>query len=98
MSEEILISVYSGKTISKQCGEQMHPLDEVNFAKGIVEECQTIDLYSNSPDFVMAIKYIAEKNNIKTEFYLDGVSHGTDIEPLFEDFNKAITLLDDICN
>lgn len=94
--EDILIRVYSGESIEDKCEAQRHPLNEVKRAKEIVESGNTTDCYSNSPDFVSAIKYLSEKHSIKSEFFLNGESFGDDIEPIFEDFNRAFILMDSI--
>lgn len=94
----IKITVYSGKTIASKCKQQMHPEDEVLSAKSMIDLKMSSIAYSNSPDFVSAIKYIAAKEGIETEFFLDGVSHGSDIEPIFENFNKALDLLNELAH
>ena len=95
------IIIHSGKTISSKCDYQKHPADEVLSASLVVEYAandRTIPevIYSNSTDFVSAIKYIAKKHNVEVEFFLDGVSHGNDIEPLFADFNKSLDLINEL--
>ena len=92
--EDILIRVYCGESVESKCEPQKHPLNEVKRAKEIIESGKSIDCYSNSPDFVSAIKYISSRHFIKSEFFLNGESLGDDIEPIFEDFNKSFTLLD----
>jgi hypothetical protein len=93
---DILIRVYCGESVEDKCESQKHPLNEVKRAKKIVESGKISDCYSNSPDFVSAIKYLSEKNSIKSEFFLNGESFGDNIEPIFEDFNKSFTLLDEL--
>ena len=95
-NEIILIRVYCGESIEDKCRHQLHPLSEVKKAKEIMSLNKSIDCYSNSPDFVSAIKYIAEKNDVNVEFFLNGKSVGVDIEPIFEDFNKSFTFLDEM--
>jgi hypothetical protein len=50
-------------------------------------------VYSNSCDFVMAVKYIAKKHNIEVEFFLDSMSCGNSIESIFADFNRSLDLI-----
>lgn len=91
------IKVYSGKTISDKCGSQIHPEDEVIRANELIntfkKDNKELVLYSNHPDFVSAMKYIGLKHEIEVEFFLDGVSHGNDIEPTFGSFNKSLDLI-----
>lgn len=98
------IKVYSGKTIENRCASKTHPVTEVMHAKVFVDTAinspsilkEDIEVYSNSQDFVMAIKYIAKKHNVEVEFFLDGVSSGDSIEPTFADFNKALDLINEL--
>lgn len=66
-------------------------------AKEIVELNKTIDCYTNSPDFVSTIKYYGLEKGVQTEFYIDGVCCGSDIEPIFENFNQSFDLINDLC-
>jgi len=96
--------VYTGTDIEDMCGRQLHPLNEVKSAKATIDtylkchkECKgdtktkaVVDyIFTNSPDFVAAIKEYGETNDLFVEFYLNGVSKGYDIEPIFEDFNRS---------
>jgi hypothetical protein len=94
---DVLIRVYSGVSVEDKCRSQLHPLNEAIKAKEIVDLCESIDCYSNSTDFIQTIKYYAKSKNINTEFFLDGESFGSEIEPLFEDFNKSFDFMDGIC-
>ena len=49
--------------------------------------------FNNSPEFISAVKYIGKKQNVKTEFFLDGVSCGDNIDPIFKDFNIASDMI-----
>lgn len=93
----ILIKIYSGISVEHKCRQQLHPLNEVNAAKKLIMAKRSIECYSNSPDFISTIKYMAEKVGIEVEFHLDGVSVGNNIEPIFEDFNRAFDKMDVIC-
>ena len=42
------------------------------------------------------MKYLDELHDIETEFFLNGISHGNDIEPLFADFNRGFDLLSEL--
>ena len=57
---------------------------------------KSITCYSNSSDFIAAIKYLAEQENIEVEFFLNGKSVGSDIEPIFEDLNRAFELIKEL--
>jgi hypothetical protein len=88
------VKVYCGESVQHLCGGQMHPYQTVKRMESFLDFPQNEkETYSNDPDFVSAIKYITEKKGIETEFFLNGISCGNDIEPIFEDFNRAITLL-----
>ena len=89
----IKIRVYSGVTIEDKCRGQLHPLSEVKKAIEIIDLNKSIDCYSNSPDFVSAIKYYGINKGIDTEFFIDGVSHGSNIDPIFKSFNMSFELL-----
>lgn len=90
------IIVYCGKSVEHLCGKQRHPYNDVLLANElIIMGSKIVAYYSNSPDFVSAIKHIGDKHGITTEFFLDGVSHGSEIDPIFADFNKSITLLNE---
>lgn len=97
VSSEILIRVFSGFSVEDKCGHQLHPLNDVIQAQKKLSLNKSIDLYSNSPDFVSAIKYLCQEKKIKCEFYLDGESFGDDIDPIFESFNKSLDLLNELC-
>ena len=96
--EKILIRVYSGTSIEDKCDKQLHPLSEVIKADNIIKDGKSIDCYSNCPDFISSIRYLAEKTTIETEFFLDGVSHGNDIDAIFSDFNRSFDLMDELYN
>ena len=87
--EQILIKVFSGISIEDKCGKQLHPINEAKKAKTIVDKGESIEIYSNSPDFISIIKYYSLDKNINLEFYLDGTYLGDEIEPIFKEFNKA---------
>lgn len=87
------IKVYCGETIEDKCKQQLHPVKEVEIANILVNSDHDVVTYSNNPDFVSAVKYIGKKQGVETEFFLNGVSHGNDIEPIFADFNRALDML-----
>lgn len=91
--ENVLIKVYAGKSVAHLCTPQLHPVHSVEAALFLITQNKSTSVYSNDTDFISAIKYIGNKNGVKTEFYLDGVNHGSDIDPLFGDFNKAMDLI-----
>ena len=92
------IKIYAGESIEHLCGQELHPKNYVLKAQELVLSEQDVIAYSNSPDFISAIKYIAKKHKIETEFFLDGISAGDSIEPLFENFNRSLDLINELGN
>ena len=90
------IKIYCGESIEHFCHQQLHPVNEVKKAEKLVKSPVDIITYSNSPEFISAIKYISLKENVEVEFFLNDISCGSDTEPIFEDFNKAMDLLTEI--
>lgn len=98
------IEVYCGELIVHKCNKQLHPVTEVGAAEKAVLEAlnyipafkTTFKYYSNSPDFVSAVKYIAEKHGVEVEFFLNGVSQGNEIDPIFADFNRALDMIKEL--
>lgn len=95
------IRVYCGETVLTNDNESSHPVKQVLRVKNIVKRVQDLklvnyDCWSNSPDFVSGMKYLCEKVGIEVEFFLNGVSYGADIEPIFADFNRALDMINDI--
>ena len=94
---DVFIRVFCGVSIEDKCRHQLHPLNEVIQAQKSLSLNKSMDFYSNSPDFVSAIKYLCQEKNINCEFFLNGESTGNDIEPIFENFNKSFDLLNELC-
>ena len=90
------IKVYCGQSIQDMCGKQKHPVSYVKLANELVLSGMDQVCYSNSTDFIMALKYISEKYNVDVEYFLDAVSCGNDTEPIFEDFNKSLDLISEL--
>jgi len=90
------ITVYCGESISDKCRQQFHPIKEVERAVELISTNRDVITYSNHPDFVSAIKYIGLKQGVETEFFLNGVSCGSDIEPIFNDFNRALDMINEL--
>jgi len=96
------INIYCGESIesSPENGIEIHPISQVKNALRMVEKSiklkQNSTAYSNNPDFVSAIKYICELKEVEVEFFLNGESQGSDIEKIFEDFNRSYDLLNSI--
>jgi len=90
------VTVYCGETVQKLCGKQLHPVQEVKNAN--IRVCSNKDeiCFSNNTDFISAIKYIGKKKGIRTEFFLNGVSCGDDIEPIFGDLNRALDMINEL--
>lgn len=98
MNKEIpKIRVYTGLSIESKCNQQKHPLNETFAAIAAVDAEESSEHYTNSPDFVSAIFWYAKKKNVTFEFFLDGVSHETNLEPLFANFNLALDLIRELC-
>lgn len=93
---EPIIEIYCGQSATLN-PEQSHPLDEVEFAKKVIDSNEDLYIVSHSPDFVSAIKNYADKKGRKVEFFLNNVSCGNDPEPIFKDFNRAIERINEIC-
>jgi len=96
------ITVYCGESITDKCRQQEHPAEEVKRAKMLIDSCNdkatpAYITYSNSPDFVSMIKYYAEKQGVETEFFLNGVSQGSEIDEIFRDFNRATEMICNLC-
>ena len=79
----------------RRIGEQLHPVNEVLKAKDLIMSDKDEVAYSNNPDFISAVKYIGKKNNVETEFFLDGKSYGDSVEEIFKDFNQSFDLISD---
>lgn len=90
------IKVYCGETIQEKCGQQLHPVKFVELARLLVLSDKDEVCYSNNSDFVMAVKYIAKKHNIDVEFFLNGNSCNDDIEPIFNDFNRSLDMINEL--
>lgn len=88
----MLIKVYCGQSIEDKA-ESRHPITEVKKAMELLKSGQSSDCFTNSTDFVFTMKYLGEKLKIPVEFFLDGVSTGSDIEPIFKTFNDGFQLL-----
>ena len=95
-SDKKTIKIYCGETIQKHCREQRHPVAEVRDVERLVKASHDVIAYSNNPDFVMAMKYIAKKEGITPEFFINGVSCGNDIGPVFNDFNRSLDLINEL--
>lgn len=97
------IEVYSGESVLDEICNPYHPLLNVESAHRFVMNLKAsncdgvLKLCSNSPDFVSAIYYLCEKENINAEFFLNGMSQGNNIEEIFNDFNRSYELLDNLC-
>lgn len=95
------IIIYSGKSIETQAIQELHPVSAVNYVNNLITNERLSDviehkIYTNNSDLVSAVKYLGKLHNVQTEFFLDGISHGNDIEPLFADFNRALDLLSEL--
>jgi hypothetical protein len=93
IQNDIIIRVFSGISVEYKCGTQLHPVNEVKRAVDLVNENKSVDVYSNSPDFVSAMKYYCKMKKISVVFFIDGENCGDDIEPVFISFNKSLHLI-----
>lgn len=90
------VTVYCGESIEMKCYKQIHPVKEVEYANKLVLSEKDEVAYSNNSDFISAVKYIGLKHKVETEFFLNGVSCGSDIEPIFEDLNRSLDLINEL--
>lgn len=91
------IFVYCGETVEEKCGKELHPVNLVELAQSLVLSNKNEVYYSNSPDFVMGIKYLALKHEVQVEFFLNGISCGDNIESIFADFNRSLDMINSLC-
>lgn len=90
------IKIFTGISIEDKCRHQLHPLNEAKAAQKLLELNKDTITYSNSPDFIMAIKHLAPMYNFTVDFFLNGVNIGNDIEPIFKDFNDSYSYIENI--
>ena len=94
------IFVYCGESIEKfDTNKCIHPVNEVKEAIDYIENFkqneEVLEIFSNNIYFVMAMKYIGERQNIKVGFFLNRTYCGNDIESIFSDFNnRSLDLID----
>lgn len=84
------IKIYTGKTIENKCGKQLHPISEVENAIKLLKETENIEVYSNSTDFCMAMKY-CRPDECSFQIFLNGKE--VDMERVFNEFNKSYDLI-----
>ena len=89
-------TIYSGVSIEHLCEKQLHPVNEILKAKNLIDSGVSFHECSNSTDFISTIKWYGERQGYECEFFLNGESHGSSIEEIFEDFNRSLKLLEDI--
>lgn len=91
------IIVHSGIEVVTEANELRltHPYTASLTALRIILNKEYGEYYSNSPDFVSAIKYMGEKYNVETEFTLDGESTKNEIEKQFHDFNRSFDVINE---
>lgn len=90
------ITVFCGESIEDKCDKQLHPINEVFKAQKLILSDNDEIVYSNSPEFISAIKYIGFEAKIKTTFYLNGICLEDDIEPIFKDLNRSLDLIQSV--
>lgn len=90
------VEVYSGSEIFPTYPE-LSPIVQVETAKSLIDRAKEtntlISINTNAADLVGGIRYIGEKEGVDTEFFLNGISQGNSIEPIFAFFNEAIELV-----
>ena len=101
---EILFKINCGETVKQwELLNGLHPIKQFELAKQQIktmlhvkslefESEKIMSINANSPDFVSALYYLAEKNNIPCEIYLNGEL--STLENVFSDWNRFYTLLD----
>ena len=90
------VTVFCGESIQEKCGKQLHPVAEVQNANTLVCSNKNEVAYSNNSDFISAVKYIGKKQDIETEFFLNGKSCGDDIDSIFDDLNRALDMIHEL--
>jgi len=98
MKTQIKLTIHSGITITDRCAAELHPLEQIDKAIDLIAKKESATVYSNSPDFIFAIKHLCEKKGVEFEFFLNGESQGTSIEGIFESFNKSYKLVEETIN
>lgn len=86
-----MITIHCGESIEDKCFPISHPLLNVKAAKDIIEKSEPITVYSNNPDFVQTAVHYGEQNGITVELFLNGKP--SNIEEVFEDFNRCYELM-----
>ena len=91
------LTIHTGRTVENITGKELHPVNAVLLAKKIfdttIKSDKNLVFHTNSTDFVSAISALAEANRVPIEYYIDGVKG--DIEKVFEDFNKALDIINE---
>jgi hypothetical protein len=95
------VSIYSGEKNQILNATEIHPVEEVKRAFGILSDFKnnpiSVDIVSNNYYFIFAMKCFGLKMEIEVQFFLDGVCKGNDIEEIFQSFNKAPKLVESMC-
>ena len=93
------IKVYTGSDIGRMFYRELTPLMYVQEAVKILNFNTNWEIACNSPDFCSAIYHISKLDkykNAEVEFYINGVL--STLEEVFEEFNKALDLINEICD
>jgi hypothetical protein len=97
-----MLETNSLSAIIKYPEYQLGPVEIFNRCKQIVEKYKdsNIAIVTLSIDVVNCINQLTEKHNVDKEFILvtaDEIQNcGTNAEPVFKEFNKIYTLLDNL--
>lgn len=89
-----MIKIYCGESIEDKAFPIQHPLKNVEAAIAIVDKGEPLTIYSNSPEFVQTAYHYANQNDVDIELYLNG--EPSDLETIFDDFNRCFDLMDKI--
>lgn len=95
------LSVFCGETV-KEKSRCTHPVRAVQSAMRLMKKVSDGKVSkwrykSNQPEFVAAVRELSVKYpDIEVEFFLNGESVGKDADPIFEDFNRCYSIIDNI--
>lgn len=93
-----MIKVHCGLTVESKLSAELHPTEYFYNALEIVknqigeDDTDLREIYTNSPDYVTALKDLSSYYDVKCEFYLDGELQD-DVEKIFEGFNEIFDLI-----
>lgn len=89
-----LAKIYIGETIQHKCNIELHPINQVNRAIGLINAKKSFTYYTNNPEFIMTIFHYGRAANFIIDFNLNGDFIGDDIETVFKDLNRAFKIIE----